>query len=288
PAPTPSATPTPIPTPTPTPAPVLELPGGGTDLFPGTRLVGFSGYPDAPALGRLGVGDLDDRVVDIKDIGEDYDGDDRSITPVLELIATVVHSTPGEDGSYRTRVDEDVIAEHLETARRHDAMLLLNIQPGRADMAEEVRHYERWLREPDVGVALDPEWAVDDDEVPGRVYGSTSGEELDEIAGWMSDLVAEHRLPEKVMLYHQLRVDIVEDPEDLGRHDGVVTIASIDGLGPPGAKVETYEAIVETLPDGVHAGFKLFYEEDTEGGSELMTPEQVMALDPRPEYVLYE
>ncbi len=289
PSPSPSPTPSPTPTPTPTPEPV-ELPGGGTEVFPDNRLVGFSGYPGAPALGRMGVGDLDDRVEEMIEVGEDYTVGDRRVLPVLELITTVVHSTPQRDGSYRTRIDEEIIADHLAAARRHDGLLLLNLQPGRADMFEEVEHYEKWLSEPDVGVALDPEWAVGEDEVPGRVFGSTSGEELDRIAGWLDELAEREGLPEKVMLYHQLRVDIVDDPEDLAAvdHENVAVVVSIDGIGSPGAKRDTYEAIAETVPDGVHFGFKLFYEEDEEGPSRLMTPEEVMDLDPRPEYVLYE
>ncbi|SDE28580.1 hypothetical protein [Auraticoccus monumenti] len=288
-APSPTPSPTPTPTPTPTPEPV-ELPGGGTEVFPDTRLVGFAGYPGAPALGRMGVGDLDDRVEEMVEVGEDYTAGGRRTLPALELITTVVHSSPQRDGSYRTRIDEQVIEDHLEAARRHDALLLLNLQPGRADMVEEVQHYEKWLSEPDVGVALDPEWAVGEDEVPGRVFGSTTGAELDEIAGWLDELTEREGLPEKVMLYHQLRVDIVDDPEDLQAedHENVAVVVSIDGIGSPGAKRDTYEAIAETVPDGVHFGFKLFYEEDAEGPSRLMTPEEVMDLEPRPEYVLYE
>jgi hypothetical protein len=37
----------------------------------------------------------------------------------------------------------------------------------------------------------------------------------------------------------------------------------------------------------VHAGFKLFYDEDTRSGP-LMDPAQVLALVPQPDYVLYE
>jgi hypothetical protein len=37
----------------------------------------------------------------------------------------------------------------------------------------------------------------------------------------------------------------------------------------------------------VHAGFKLFFDEDAERGP-LMTPRQVLALHPKPEYVMYE
>ena len=43
-----------------------ELPRGGRTLFPRYRLVGYSGAPGSKAFGRLGVGDLDERVREIE------------------------------------------------------------------------------------------------------------------------------------------------------------------------------------------------------------------------------
>ena len=48
-----------------------------------------------------------------------------------------------------------------------DAILILDVQPGYADFMTEVRRLEPWLREPDVGLALDPEWHVSPPDVPG-------------------------------------------------------------------------------------------------------------------------
>ena len=53
-------------------------------------------------------------------------------------------------------------------------------------------------------------------------------------------------------------------------------------------KVKTYSWLVKTSPDFVHPGFKLFFDEDTQGGHKLMPPKDVMALTPVPEYVMYE
>ena len=73
---------------------------------------------------------------------------------------------------YRTRQPARIIDRYLRTARRHGMLLLLDIQPGRADFFDEAARLERWLREPDVGLALDPEWRVGPGEVPGQVIGS--------------------------------------------------------------------------------------------------------------------
>ncbi|GAA1430771.1 hypothetical protein GCM10009616_16220 [Microlunatus lacustris] len=271
--------------PTPTPA-AQELPRGGRTVFPRYRLVGYAGLTGAPTLGRLGTGPLDQRVREMERRARPYRAG-REILPVLEVIATIVQADPGRDGTYRSRISDDQISVYLAAARKRDALLLLNIQPGRADFMDEAKAYRRWLDEPDVGLALDPEWAMGPGQVPGRVFGRTTGKELDGVARYLADVVEAGDLPEKVLVYHQLAPSIVRSESGLRRHRGVALVKSVDGIGVPAAKVETYRLVNRTTPEHVHPGFKLFYTEDAEAGP-LMTPEQVLALDPRPEYVLYE
>ena len=271
--------------PTPTPPAPPELPRGGRVLFPMYRLVGYCGSPGSPALGRLD-GDLDAVAAEIEKVAGEYAAG-RQPLPVFELIATMAHRVRGEDGMYRTRVGDDVIQRYLEAARRHRAMLLLNIQPGRADFLSEVQAYERWLREPDVSVALDPEWAVEPGQVPGRVYGRTTGAELDAVAAYLSGLVAQGNLPEKPMVFHQVAASVVRDEALLQPKPGVVIIRSVDGIGAPAAKVTTWTKLTAQQPPHIRGGFKLFYTEDTQQGP-LMTPPEVLSLMPQPEYVMFE
>jgi hypothetical protein len=286
--PAPATTPSPNPdTTTPSPSPAaLELPRGGRTVFPRYRLVGYSGLTGAPTLGRLGTGPLDQRVREMERRAQPYRAG-REILPVLEVIATIVQPDPGRDGTYRTRMSDDDIAVYLKAARKGKALLLLNIQPGRADFLDEAKAYRRWLDEPDVGLALDPEWAMGPGQVPGRVFGRTTGRELDGVARYLAKVVADGDLPEKVLVYHQLAPSIVRRESGLREHRGVALVKSVDGIGVPAAKVETYRLVNQTTPDHVHPGFKLFYTEDAEAGP-LMSPKEVLALKPRPEYVLYE
>lgn len=264
-----------------------ELPRGGTELFPRYRLFGYSGYPGAPGQGRLGIGSLDERMKEIEKRGQQWLGG-RELMPVMELIAVTVHGSPGSDGMFRSRTDDAIIKKWYDAAVAHKALLLLNIQPGRADFIDEVKYFEKWLKHPNVGVALDPEWAVNKGQIPGRVYGSTSGKELDGVARYLSDLTEANNLPQKVMLFHQLHVNIIAKPKALKEHPGVVYINSVDGIGSPGAKIATYKRVIKTRPSYVHAGFKLFYEEDVATGGRVMTPKEVLKLKPQPEYILFE
>lgn len=211
----------------------------------------------------------------------------REVLPVLEVITTIVQPRPGRDGKYRFRISEAQIETYHRAARAHKALLLLNIQPGRARFIDEAKAYEKWLKEPDVGLALDPEWAMGPGERPGTVFGHTTGAALNDVASYLSDLTREHQLPEKVLVYHQLTPRIVRSEAALKDHKGVALVKSVDGIGARADKEATYRRVIKTLPPHVHAGFKLFYDEDRESGP-LMTPKEVMALKPRPEYVLYE
>lgn len=282
----PSASAPPAPSPTPTPPPLPTLPSGFRSLFPEHRLVGFSGGR-SPAFGRLDVNDLPGAAEDLAGMLPAYAVDGRLILPVFELIATVAHSSPTSSGLYRTIEPDEVIQTYLDAAREHDALLLLNLQPGRADFLDEVKLFEKWLVEPDVGLALDPEWAVDPGEVPGRVYGRTDAAELNAVAEWLSALVKQHNLPEKVLVFHQVHESVVQNETSMRPYPGVAVIKSVDGIGLQPEKEATWSRLMPTMPRWVHSGFKLFFDEDTRRGA-LMTPEQVLALRPLPEYVLYE
>lgn len=278
------------PEPTTETAPPLELPGGGREVFPDYRLVGYSGIKGDTNedLGRL-TGDLDSRCREIREIGKKYQKG-RKLLPVFEMITVVVHPTPGYDGKYRSRRPKSEVREYLRAARKCDGILLLNIQPGRSEFMPEMKYYQNLLREPDVGVALDPEWAMDPGEIPGRSLGRSTGSELNTAAEYLAGIVEKNDLPEKVMVFHQFNLGSVEKVNQLKKHDGVAIVRSVDGLGGPQIKTDEFNMLTEGLPKYIHPGFKLFYKEDvhSEWGSRLMKPSEVMKLRPQPEYILYE
>jgi hypothetical protein len=266
-------------------SPPAQLHRGGRQLFPAHQLVAFVGAPGSPALGPLDR-DLDERVRRLERLGASY-RDGRSLLPVMELIVVTAQGAPGRDGKYRSRIDPDQIGKYLAIARKYKALLMLDVQPGQAEPLAEVRRLEPWLKQPDVGLAIDPEWQVGPGQVPGRVFGRTSAAELNAIGGYLSTLVAQHKLPEKLFVFHQLSKPIVRNEAALRTHPGVATVKSVDGIGTRAQKIATYNGLTKSLPKGIRSGFKLFYQEDTRHGP-LMTPPQVLAVRPRPDLVIYE
>ncbi|HEX8648756.1 MAG TPA: hypothetical protein VF715_17805 [Thermoleophilaceae bacterium] len=260
-----------------------ELPRGGTRLFPDFRVVAFAGTPGAPALGALGVGPLEDAVRRLRRQARPYHRRGRPVLPALDLIATICSSGPGPDGRFRYRRPLRVVDRHLRAARQARALLLIHIQPGRSTFMEELRPYRRYLSEPDVGIALDPEWRMGPGQRPGQVIGSADADEINAVSAYMDRIVRREGLPQKLLVAHQFTPNMIRRRSRLRQRTGVAVTVSIDGVGSRRLKEGTYRRLARS-GDGLYDGFKLFYEED----GRPMTPPQVLALRPQPDFVVYE
>jgi len=263
------------------PAPV-ELPRGGRDIFPRHRVVAYYGAPQDEELGALGIGTPASAARRLERQAKAYARPDRPVLPALELIAVIANADAGQDGLYRARQTDAVIGRYLKAARRAKALLLLDIQPGASDFFTEATRLERWLREPDVGLALDPEWRVSAGQVPGQVIGRVDSREVNAVTAWLAQLTRERDLPEKLVVVHQFTDDMVDDTT-LKARDGLQIVLNADGFGTRPVKKSKYDAFTRRAP-GFEPGLKLFYKEDVG----LMTPRQVLALRPPPDFVVYE
>ena len=259
-----------------------ELPRGGRTVLPDKRVVAFYGAPQTPELGALGIGTPDQAAARLKRQAAAYERKRRPVLPALELITVIANADAGEDGMYRSRQTNAVIRRYLRAARRHEMLLLLDIQPGRSDFFTETTRLERWLRHPDVGLAIDPEWRVGQGEVPGQVIGHVGAREVNATSAWLAQLVARHDLPQKLFVIHQFTDDMVDDTQ-LKPRDELAMVLNADGFGSKPVKVSKYKAFTRAAKT-FHPGFKLFYEED----SGLMTPAEVLRLRPAPDLVVYE
>jgi hypothetical protein len=265
----------------PAPKPV-ELPRGGRAVLPDRRVVAFYGAPQSPELGVLGIGSPGVAARKLERQARPYSSRRRPVLPALELITVIANADPGDDGSYRSRQPNAVIRRYLRAARRHDMLLLLDIQPGRSDFFTETTRLKRWLRQPDVGLALDPEWHTPG-AVPGTQIGSVQAEDVNAVARHVAAIVRKYNLPEKLFVVHQFTPNMIAGKERVQQPPGLAMTMNVDGFGDRPNKIAKYHQFTH---DGTRfrRGYKLFYEEDTN----LMTPGSVLELQPRPDFIVYE
>jgi hypothetical protein len=259
------------------------LPGGGRSIFPERRVIAYYGAPQDRELGALGIGRPARVARRLKRQARGYDQPERPVLPAFELITTIVHADPGEDGDHSARQPNKVIGRYLRAARRQDMLLILDVQPGYAPFMREVRSLRRWLKEPDVSLALDPEWSLEPPALPGQEIGSTNASVVNEVSAYLSGIVRENDLPEKLLVVHRFTNDMIEDEGALRQHRGVALTVNVDGFGNRPNKRSKYREFTRGRRDR-HHGFKLFYNEDTN----MMQPRGVLSLRPPPELVVYE
>lgn len=259
-----------------------QLPGGGRTIFPGRLVVGFYGAPQADELGELGIGSPASAGQRLLKKAKEFEVPGRKVLPAMELIAEIAHTAPGEDGLYRGRQPNSVIRRYLRAARKIGAILILDIQPGQASFFAESKYLERWLREPDVSLALDPEWHTPG-AVPGTVIGSVDVREVNAVSFWLDELVKKHNLPQKLLVIHRFTEDMIVGEDQLKPRANVAVTVNVDGFGGREIKIAKYKAFAQRAP-GLHNGFKLFFREDTD----LLTPARVLRMKPQPELIVYE
>lgn len=264
-----------------------QLPGGGQLLFPEHFFVALYGFTEGPALGVLGEQDADASVVRAQQSAAQYaDLVPRTVVPMFEIIATVASSEAGDDGDYSAEASIEQLQPWVDAAGAAGVYVVLDLQPGRTDFLTQAMRYEPLLRLPYVGLALDPEWRLLPDQVHLQQIGSVSIEEVNAVVSWLADLTRDNSLPQKMLVLHQFRLDMIRNREllDTTREELAVLI-HVDGQGSQAAKQDTWATLHQNAPANVYWGWKNFLDEDTP----VLTPQQTIeqAL-PTPELVTYQ
>jgi hypothetical protein len=259
------------------------LPRGGRAILPDFRVVAYYGAPQDDELGILGIGSPRKAARRLERQAKPYARRGRPVLPAFELIAAIVTSEPGDGGDHSMRQDDSTIRRYLRVARAHRMLLLLDIQPGYAPFLQEAKALERWLREPDVGLALDPEWSMKPPLLPAQKIGSTDAATVNEVSRYLAGIVRRNDLPQKLLVVHRFTADMIENEHELERNPGVALVVNVDGFGDRPNKISKYREFTSDLRRRFN-GLKLFYNEDLN----LLKPHQVLQLRPQPDLVVYE
>lgn len=262
------------------------FPNGGRRLFPNYRLVALYGSPGMPVLGALGEQPADQTMARVKLLAAQYQPLMHEHTlPVVEIIATVASAFPEPDGSYSYQVDEGVLQQWVVLAKRQGVYVVLDLQPGRSNFLSQARQLEPLLEQPNVGLALDPEWRLGPAQVPLVQIGTVNISEVNQTAVWLAALTRAHRLPQKLFLLHEFQLSMLPDRAGLDvSHPELAYAVQMDGQGTQAAKLDTWAAITSSPPVNVYFGWKNFYKKDIP----MRSPQDTMSLSPQPWYISYQ
>lgn len=254
-------------------------------LLPTYRILTYYGHPHDENMGILGEYEMEELRDRLLAEASNYEAADpsRPVLPAFEVIATVAQPVPGDDGTFILDTDKETLTEYADFAEANDLLLFLDLQIGRGTVASEIEKVRFLLERPNVHLALDPEFAIAEGEIPGEYIGELRAESITYAQETMAALSQVLGIPPKVIILHQFREDMIIGKDELGPVPGVQLVLDADGYGAPELKTDVYNILVRDEPIEF-AGVKLFYKQD----KPVMTAAEILALEPSPDLVIYQ
>ena len=259
-------------------------------ILPAKRIVAYYGNPLSKRMGALGEFPKDEMLTRLKSEVAKWQAADPAtpVQPALHLIAVVAQGEPGKDGTYRMIMPDKIVEQVYGWAKEAGALLFIDIQTGHDNIRTLLPRFEWILKNPDVHLGMDPEFNLGGDGArPGKKIGTYDAEDINFASAYLRDLVRKYNLPPKVFTVHRFTRNGVTNSRKIMLRPEVQMVMHMDGWGAPWLKRDSYKAYVVAEPVQ-YTGFKLFYHNDTKKGDPLLTPQEVLKLQPQPLYIQYQ
>ncbi len=267
------------------------------NMFPTNRIVAWYGTSVNNLMGILGEADIEATWAGLEEQVAAWQAADPDTiaVPAWEYIATVAQPEPMSDGTFLFDIAFDVIQPYIDYAAERGGLTFVDCQVGRRGVQGEVERLRPLLVQPTVHLAIDPEYAMAEGETPGVQFGSIDAADVNWALRYLADLAVEEGVPQKTLMVHQFRWDMIENKENIEDVPGVELVLHADGHGAPELKRETYDVVISQWAEQVAfwAGFKVFYNKEDPTRNQYtdqpnMTPEEILQLDPVPYFISYQ
>lgn len=257
-------------------------------LLPFNRVVAYYGNLYSKNMGVLGEYPedvmLDKLGAEVKKWQEADPG--TPVIPALHYIAVVAQGGPSKTGKYIARMPDSQIDQVIEMAKKINGIVFLDIQLGQSNVQTEVPLLEKYLKMPQVHLGIDPEFAMHGNQKPGTVIGTMDADDINFAVNYLSQLVKDNNLAPKILTIHRFTQPMVTNYKNIITQPEVQIVMDMDGFGSQGSKINTYKQFIYKQPVEF-TGFKLFYKNDIVNGK-MLTPEQLLKLQPIPVYIQYQ
>jgi hypothetical protein len=263
------------------------LPGA---IFPAHRVVAFYGNPLSKKMGVLGEYPKDEmlRMLDHEVARWAKADPQHPVVPALHLIVTVAQGAPGRAGLYRLQMRDSMVSEVYSWIKAKRGLFFVDVQVGKSSVQAELPRLRPFLENPDVHLAIDPEFAMAaSGRVPGSVIGTLDAADVNWAVNFLDEIAREKKLSPKILIVHRFTRKMVTNAPKIRFTPHVQVVMDMDGWGPPWLKFDSYHDYVKAEPVQF-TGFKLFFHNDTKKGDPLLTPAEVLRLHPQPLYIQYQ
>lgn len=259
-------------------------------ILPFNRVVAYYGNLYSKKMGALGEYEEADMLARLDKEVKKWElvDPETPVVPALHYIAIVAQGSAGQDGKYRFRMPDSEIQKVFKMAEKVNAIVFLDLQVALSDLQTELPVFRKYLELPHVHLGIDPEFSMKTGKKPGSVVGTFDAVDINFATNYLSEIVKEKDLPPKILVIHRFTQKMVTNYQNIKIVPEVQIVMHMDGWGHQARKMNTYKQFVHKEPVQF-TGFKIFYKNDLkEENSRLVTPEELMKLNPRPIYIQYQ
>jgi hypothetical protein len=259
-------------------------------ILPFSRIIAYYGNLYSTKMGVLGEYPEAEMFQKLETEAKKWESADPN-TPVvkaLHYIAVVAQGKPGQDGKYRARMPSTEIDKVLAMAAKINAIVFLDLQVGFSNVQTEIPLLEKYLKMPNVHLAIDPEFSMKSGIRPGKIVGTMDASDVNFASDYLAKIVQENNLTPKILIVHRYTEKMVTNYKQIKTMPEVQIVMNMDGWGEQAKKMGTYQHFI--YPEPVQfAGFKLFYKNDLWGKDKsMLSPVALLELNPRPIYIQYQ
>jgi hypothetical protein len=267
------------------PAPAFTVTPLPDAILPKKRIIAFYGNPLSKRMGVLGEYPESVMLAKLQSEVEAFNKADPTTPaiPALHLIVTVAQGSPGKKGLYRLRMTDSLIEHWCKLAERKGYLMFLDVQVGRSTVQSELQPLMPYLQRPYVHLALDPEFAMKGDKIPGRKIGTMDASEVNYAIQTLANLVTQYHLPPKILVVHRFTQNMLTRYREIRPVPSVQVVINMDGFGAPWLKHNSYHDYIEMQPVQF-TGFKLFYKND----KPMLSRSDVVKLTPSPVFITFQ
>ena len=263
------------------------LPGA---ILPDKRIVAFYGNPLSKRMGILGELEPEQMFAQLdKEVAAWEKADPATpVQPAFHVIVVTAQGQPGKGDKYRLRMSDHVAEKVIGWAQQKNAIVFLDLQIGRSTLQEEIPRLEPFLKLPNVHLGIDAEFAMKNGGVPGRRVGSFDAADINYATSYLASMVDKYQVPPKLLIVHRFTQRMITNYKNIKLDPRYQIVMHMDGWGDRVLKRSTYLAYIQKEPVQ-YTGFKIFYKNDKrKPGWRIMTPEEVLKLNPKPLYIQYQ
>jgi len=258
----------------------------GVPVLAHSQILAYYGRPGTRSMGILGQYSKEQLAPMLEKLAQEYDAlnGDLGIVPAFYII----FGTCWPEGNIGY-LSKSIIREYIEFALQRGWLVFLDHQIGKYDPVKSLETMFEFLEYPNVHLALDPEWRTTK---PMQEIGYVTAEEVNKAQESLQGYLIKNKLPgPRMLVIHQFKPKMIMNRNDVrATYDQVILVHCADGFGNPSLKKSTYAMIASAANIPVKA-FKLFYPPAIQGAgwdNPLMSPAEVLSLNPMPLVIMYQ